>query len=576
MDARITRLESTVDELARSIGEIEGRLRRLEALFGAGETGAGGAGETGPAPDPRAAASPTTDLTAALTLTGRTLICLAGAYVPRSLTAEGLLPETAGATVGLAYAGAWIAMADRAGARGRTASAAFHGATATLVALPLVWETTTRFGLLSPTAGAAALAILAGLILVVAWRRSLWPVAWLVSVGAALAALLLGGRTHAPAPYAAFLVTLGIATLWLCRERFWKGLRWVMAGFADLGVLLLWAEDPIGQGRAAAGEVLAIQLALFGLYATSFALVARRRGGEVTIGAALQTAAAAAVGYAGAVATAAQHATAAAVLGAASLALALGAYVGAFYVIAEVEKRRVLFVSSLAVPLVLGGGHLLLDRPAVLWSAAAILCSWLGSRYSRLTLSGHATVYALIAAGASGLLARSTQALTASADVSWPAPSPGAVLAFVAIVACLTFKVRGDIAFWGSFARAPKLLLLILGCWAGGGLLLHLAGPLAAGRPGAGADPAIFAAVRTAVLAAAALLLARVGRSPHLQEASWLVYPVLLLGAFKLLVEDFPAGRPETLLVALALYGSALIAAPRLRRGRVDGGSDRP
>ena len=64
------------------------------------------------------------------------------------------------------------------------------------------------------------------------------------------------------------------------------------------------------------------------------------------------------------------------------------------------------------------------------------------------------------------------------------------------------------------------------------------------------------------------MLLAWVGRSRHLREASWLVYPVLALGALKLLVEDFPAGRPMTLLVALALYGGALIAAPRLRRRR--------
>ena len=57
-------------------------------------------------------------------------------------------------------------------------------------------------------------------------------------------------------------------------------------------------------------------------------------------------------------------------------------------------------------------------------------------------------------------------------------------------------------------------------------------------------------------------------RGQWLREASWLVYPVLVLGGLKLLVEDFPAGRPLTLLIALALYGGALVLAPRLARKR--------
>ncbi len=48
---------------------------------------------------------------------------------------------------------------------------------------------------------------------------------------------------------------------------------------------------------------------------------------------------------------------------------------------------------------------------------------------------------------------------------------------------------------------------------------------------------------------------------------------MLVAGGFKLLAEDFPAGRPLTLLVALALYGGALILAPRLGRKR-EAGSD--
>jgi hypothetical protein len=87
-----------------------------------------------------------------------------------------------------------------------------------------------------------------------------------------------------------------------------------------------------------------------------------------------------------------------------------------------------------------------------------------------------------------------------------------------------------------------------------------------AGRPGAGADPGLLATVRTAVLAAAAVLLGWAGRWDRLREAAWLVYPVLLAAGVKLILEDFPHGRPATLFVALGLCGGALILAPRLAR----------
>jgi hypothetical protein len=44
---------------------------------------------------------------------------------------------------------------------------------------------------------------------------------------------------------------------------------------------------------------------------------------------------------------------------------------------------------------------------------------------------------------------------------------------------------------------------------------------------------------------------------------------MLALVAIKLLAEDLPRGRPSTLFVALAVYGAALILAPRLARRSV-------
>jgi hypothetical protein len=49
-------------------------------------------------------------------------------------------------------------------------------------------------------------------------------------------------------------------------------------------------------------------------------------------------------------------------------------------------------------------------------------------------------------------------------------------------------------------------------------------------------------------------------------ELGWLLYPVLVAGGLKLLAEDLRYSRASTLFVALALYGGALIVAPRLAR----------
>ncbi|HEY5113807.1 MAG TPA: hypothetical protein VIJ45_06825, partial [Coriobacteriia bacterium] len=89
------------------------------------------------------------------------------------------------------------------------------------------------------------------------------------------------------------------------------------------------------------------------------------------------------------------------------------------------------------------------------------------------------------------------------------------------------------------------------------------------GAPGHGADAGVVATVRTSVLAAAALALAWAGRYRRFREAAWLLYPVLVVGGLKLLVEDLPRSRPATLFIALALYGGALIVAPRLGRVRI-------
>jgi hypothetical protein len=57
-------------------------------------------------------------------------------------------------------------------------------------------------------------------------------------------------------------------------------------------------------------------------------------------------------------------------------------------------------------------------------------------------------------------------------------------------------------------------------------------------------------------------------RHPRWPEVVWLLYPVLGLGAVKLVLDDLRRGRPATLFLSFVLYGAALILAPRIARRR--------
>jgi hypothetical protein len=81
-------------------------------------------------------------------------------------------------------------------------------------------------------------------------------------------------------------------------------------------------------------------------------------------------------------------------------------------------------------------------------------------------------------------------------------------------------------------------------------------------------DAAALAAIRTMVLAMLTTALIALPGGSDRVERGWLGYAMLALVAIKLLAEDLPRGRPSTLFVGLAVYGAALVLAPRLARRR--------
>jgi hypothetical protein len=213
------------------------------------------------------------------------------------------------------------------------------------------------------------------------------------------------------------------------------------------------------------------------------------------------------------------------------------------------------------------GSRLLLPSPAVApaWAGLAVAAAAGSVLLVRVTLALHGTLYALAAALASGLVAAAGHAFAAPAETVWPLLTIPALLALAAAAVECALPVPRPAPFWKPYASATRLLQLILFTVGAGAAVLYLLAPAVAGRPPA-VDAGLLATVRTFVLVFAALLLGWVGRWERFREAAWLVYPVLVLASLKLLIEDFPHGRPATLFVALALCGGAFVAAPRVMR----------
>jgi hypothetical protein len=364
-----------------------------------------------------------------------------------------------------------------------------------------------------------------------------------------------------------FLILLGAATLWLGYVLDWHGLRWPVAGAANVAVLFLAVEAV--RPASPDGPVVAVllQFALVAAYLGSTAVRTLLLRRNVVVFEVVQAAAVLLVGLGGAAFVTTRAGMGASALGVLSLAFGAGAYAVAF---AFVERQQsainFYYYTTSAIAFVLAGAAFLLPLPiaAVFWAALAIFAALAARRAERITLSAHAAAYALVAALAGGLLAHASEAAFASPAEAW-SPVSAAALAVAAAIgaaawALCTAPVRGPLH------RAPRLVFVILLAATVAGLAIGGIVPAVAGAPGHGADPGVVATVRTAVLALGALALAAMGRTEAWSEARWLAWPVLGIAGVKLLVEDLPRSRPATLFLAFALYGVALIVVPRLRR----------
>jgi hypothetical protein len=564
MDDRLSSVESQIRDLERSLATFERRLTALERDRGYVPASAPAESDLGALPG----GIPPDQFGATISYVGRTFVALGGAYLLRALTDSAIVPPRIGIALGMLYAFTWLAAADRAAGRGRRLSAAFHALVASLIAFPLLWEATVRFEDLSPTGSAIALSIVTVIAFGVAVRRNLQPVAWIVTCAALPTAIATISMTGALATFAVYLIALGLLTLWVGYAWNWVWLRWPVAFVADMTVVALTLSGVGTSSPQSPAIVIAVQMLLLNGYLASIVVRTIIRAREVIGFEIVQTLATLAVGFGGAVYIAERTGSGAALLAIINLVFGVGCYVVAFVFMRQGRPRNFYFYSSLAIVLVTTSSTLLLSPAmlAIVSVALAIAAVWTGGRLSNVTLTVHGVTYLVTAGIASELLAAAAFALAAPVSAQWVPFSAAAIITVVGYVICwLLSPLAGSAPL---YTRVPRALVVALLVWGGAGAVVALFTAGVSRAIGAAADAGVVATIRTATLAAAAVALAWAGQRDRFRESAWLLYPVLAAGGIKLLIEDLPLSKPATLFVALAAYGLALIAAPRLSHHR--------
>jgi hypothetical protein len=565
---RVSLLEERIAELAEAHRQLERRLAALESRPPAAATAR-------PAAPPAAAPSAGPDLarglaaaTKNLALVGRTLLVLAGAFLLRAITETGAIPTWAGAGLGLAYAGAWLAVAYRVG-RTHPWSATFHGASALLIGFPLLFEATGRLRLLAPAAASAALTLLTALALATAARRRLLALAWLVELGGVLTALALMLATGRLVPPVLYLALAGVATLWLGYVLGWTHLRWPVALVTDLAVVALTLRAVGPSAGEGPGAALLVQVVVMALYLGSIALRTLYLKRAVVDFEVVQTALLLAAGLGGASYVTVRGGMAAGVVGLIDLAFGAALYAVAFaFVDRQRSKANFYFYTSVAIVFVLAGTGLLLSGPALAvgWAALAVASSALAGGLRRLTLAVHGSVYAVAACVQGGALLHAGTTLLASPSARWPAAPPSLVVVVAAMAAAAWLTGRTSSAPLAARQRVPRAVLVAALAVGSAGLLVGWLVPLVAGAPVPQANAVLAATVRTALQVGGVLLLAWAGRFEAWREAGWLAYPLLVVVGLKLALENLVRSSASSLFLDFALYGTALILVPRLRK----------
>lgn len=561
-------LEREVRELARRVAELEHRAGIFERTAEPAEALPQAVAVAAPAVTPGEAA-------VVIAVLGRAFLGLAGAYLLRALTEGGTLPVRAGVAAGIAYAVCWLAWAART-PPARRLETAIHSLTASLVLSPLLWEATLHFHAIGTWTAAAVLLLFVLCGMAVSWRKNLLVVSTIATLAGLGTASGLLMATHDVLPFTfLFLVSAEAVEISACLDHYLSE-RWLAAITADLSVLLAtWlVTNQRGLPEAYApiphSWLLAAQVGLLGIYLSSTIVRTLLCGFTFTGFETLQGAAAFAITVNGGLRLSSADHRIAPAIALFMLCCAAACYLVGFVLLERrgSRGRNYYTYSTFGILLSLAGSRILFAGPAAaaVWGTLAIAAVAAGGVFGSLTLEIHGGIYLLLALAASGAMQQAASFLLGT--VLWPGEHAAALwLGALAAAAgyALSLRFARGKETWN--ATALRAVLAAAFVW-------MLAGIAAGGSTGAyhlwfgiNAPHAYCATLRTGVLVAAALGMAVAGSRWSRPELSALIYPAMLLAGYRLLAEDLRQDRKVALFLSLLVYGAALTALPRLRRG---------
>ncbi|MFI5181338.1 MAG: hypothetical protein ACHQPI_08120 [Thermoanaerobaculia bacterium] len=576
MDDPAESVTAKVEELGAALRALEARVAALEGR----STPAAIAGSdlALSAPEQPLVAPPVPEayevgISRLLALAGRGLVLLGGAYLFRALTDMGVLPARVGVGLGLLYAAVLLLLEDRAGRSGDSPTATTYAAVATAVACPLAWEATTRLGVFGPATGVAVLGVSGAALLGAAARRRLAAAAWLAVLGVAGAGFaILVSTTALEAVLALLLVMSGLAVA-LSTLRGWPGLAWPGALATDL--LALQAAFVLGRAGspfeswASVSPTATVRL-LVALPVLALALTLWRTGlrkADPEVFDFVQPSLAVVAGIGAAAAIGPRAGLSPAVLGVAVLAAAV--LLLALDTLLPVSRSVSALHTTTGAVFVVAGGFLAVPAAfrAAFWSAAAVAAAVAFLRIPRKTRAVQTSVFVAASSLAAGLLPGAVRFLLGGeTPEAGPAltsllPALGAAVAAYAILATRlstgTFRWREDL----PVVAVGTIAVLDLATVFEGTLERLLF---------ASVDSGGGSALRTITISAAAILIARLRRWRFAAPVGFLVYPLLAVAGLRIVLFDLRQGRPATLLFTFAVYGAALILAPRFLRTASD------
>lgn len=500
-----------------------------------------------------------------ISIAGRAVLGIAGAYLLRAAAESGLVPLWLAAIVALLYAAGWLVWAAWPGAQtqlARTGSAI----TAALILSPLLWEVTVRFRVVEPPVTAACLFAFALLASVLAWRSNSSVVVWIGTLTAAGSALVLMAGSRSLVPFTIALLAMALVVEFADIRSRWPGLRPVVAIAVDLAVLTLViilgdaAAIPPEYQPVPAILILGLVALLWAIYASALAI--RCLGLRRNISGFDATQFLAAGLLAGWAVLRVTRGAGALALGISCLAIGFALYYAAFgHSALRQNRRNFRFFATCALLFVAAGSFLALP-PSLLTSwlcLAAIASTGWGVRARSPALELHGAVYLSGALVASGLFTYAARALAGA----YP-PAPGALCLVAAATALLCSAIGSRLPGELAGERLSRLLPAILAVYSAAGLAVAgLAWLLVRGT---GPSLPQLAVVRTLVTCAAAALLAFISARWNRVELVWMAYAAAILGSLKLVLEDLRIGSNLSFAGSLLIYGVVLLLLPRMVR----------